>query len=471
MRTPKNFLTSDITFVKSPFYIKYGIPLILITLATLLKIWLFSTIGSPTPFLLYFSVVIITARYFGRSAAILAMLFATLLSYYYFIPPYYGFSLTRDHIIQTVTFMLECSLIIGLSFALTRATTDVQAKERLFKALVEKSSEGIIMINPEGKRTYCSPSVTTILGYTPEEFINFEAWELGHPDELTDIREQFYRLASHPGKTIVVLHRMKHKDGSWAWIESKITNLLYNPHINAMISNFSNVTERILLEKQREDFIGVASHELKTPLTSLKAYTQVLQQRFKKDTDQTSYSIITKIEHQVNRIIMMINDMLDTTKLQAGKLNSDMSEFDFNGLITDITETLQQTSKTHQIKTELMPLKTLKGDRDRISQVVVNLISNAIKYSPQADTVYLTSKLEDGKVVLSVRDEGIGIPQADIDKVFERFYRVDNIKNSYQGLGLGLFICFQIIEQHKGKIGVHSEAGKGSTFWFSLPLS
>jgi len=214
----------------------------------------------------------------------------------------------------------------------------------------------------------------------------------------------------------------------------------------------------------------VASHELKTPLTSLKAFTQVLESRFKNSTDTSSHEIITKIDYQVNRIVSMINDMLDVSSLQAGGLNFNIAKFDLNDLVDEIGQNLQQTTKKHRIVIDLAPIGVIPGDRERIGQVVNNLIANAIKYSPNAIEINVTSKIEEYKITVSVQDHGIGIPAAEQKSIFEKFYRVGNSQKAFQGLGLGLFICYQIVDIHKGKIGVISQEGEGSTFWFSLPL-
>jgi PAS domain S-box-containing protein len=420
--------------------------------------------------MLYFGVVIVSSRYFGAKAGIWTIFLAVLASNYFFLAPYYSFYLGKVELVQTLLFVLECSLIVGLSSALSRAINNVQHADRLFKAMIEKSTEGIIIISADGQTLYCSPAVKDILGYTANEFLDFESWALMHPDEVLDIKEEFYRLGGHAGKTITLQHRMKHKNGSWVWIESKTTNLLHEPAVSAIISNFSNVTDRVILERQREDFIGVASHELKTPITSLKAYTQVLRGRFRDSNDDTSYSIAKKIDQQVSRITRMITALLDVTTLQTGKLNLNKTEFDFNAQVVEICELLQQTTINHKLIVNLADIKTITADKERIGQVVTNFLTNAIKYSPDAGEITIKSGIKNKLLTLSVIDKGIGIPAAERDKIFDRFYRVDPSNNTFQGLGLGLYICSQIITLHHGKIGVDSEEGKGSIFWFSLPV-
>jgi PAS domain S-box-containing protein len=455
--------------VKNP-YARYILPVLLVIAATFIKQGFTAHIGYRTPFLLYFGVIIITSRYFGKQPAIMAIILSAMAANFWFLPPYGSISFDKDSFFQLCLFAGECALIIGLSTRLSKAQTIIHEKDTRFKILVEKSSEGIITINAGGKITYCSPSVQNIIGYTDEEFINLPAWALLNPDEALEVKEQFYRFAAHPRDTFSITHQMNHKNGSWVWIESKMTNLLDERPINAIIANFTDVTDRIINEKSREDFISIASHELKTPLTSLKAYTQVLQGRFKKAGDETSLNIINKIEAQVARVIQMVTNLLDVTSLQQKKLSLNIRLFDLNALVTEVVESVQQTTKTHEIVVNLQPAPHISGDWERLAQVISNMITNAIKYSPNASAIQVCTETDGKQVKLTVTDQGIGIPKQDIERVFVRFYRVDNARSNFQGLGLGLYICSQIIEHHGGSIGVTSEVGKGSAFWFSLPL-
>jgi PAS domain S-box-containing protein len=466
----KKPLLNNTTLVKSPFYIKYGVPLLLTAIVTIAKLWLTNYIGYKTPFLLYFGIVMLTSRYFGKKPAIMVIALSAIVSNIFFMSPFNQFSYSKESIVQMLLFILECTLLVSLSNALNKAVTIINEKDIRFKTLVEKSSEGIITVNANGEITYCSPSAQNIIGFTDQEFMALPSWQLLHPDEALEVKEQYYRFAAHPGRHITMLHQMRHKNGEYVWIESKMTNLLGEPPVNAVIANFTVVSDRILNDKLREDFISIASHELKTPLTSLKAYTQVLQNRFKDSTDETSLNIINKVELQVSKVIQMVTSLLDVTSLQQKKLSLNVRLFDFNALVTEITESVQQTTKKHQLITDLVTIADISGDRERIGQVITNMISNAIKYSPDADTVNIRSRIEGDMVILSVEDYGIGIPEKDQDKVFARFYRVADTKKTFQGLGLGLFICSQIVDHHGGQIGIESKVREGSTFWFSLPL-
>ena len=465
----KNPIKGDFNFKSAPLYLRYGLPLLLLSWITLIKLS-FEPIGHESPFLMYFGVILITAKYFGERVSVLITICACLVAEYFFIPPYNSFNINFEHLIQCLVFIGESFLIIGVIRTLQKTTVKMNKSDMLFKTIVEKSTEGFVMYSAEAKRLYSSPSVQQIFGYSQEEYLEIPSWQLVHPDDVADVKEQFYRCTAHAGKTITILHRYKHKNGNWRWIESRVTNLLDEPLINAMVSNLRDVTDRVLLEKQREEFIGVASHELKTPLTSLKAFTQVLKSRFKHSEDQNTYTIVNKIDLQVSRVIQMVTDLLDTTILQAGKLVVYKAGFNFNELVAEVIQTMEHQLTNHVVVTKLLQTPEVWGDRERIDQVLSNLLSNAVKYSPSASIIEISSEIESDHIIIRVKDQGIGITATELENIFGKFYRAEHLGTGTQGLGLGLFICHEIITMHKGKIGAESQLGQGSVFWFTLPL-
>lgn len=230
-----------------------------------------------------------------------------------------------------------------------------------------------------------------------------------------------------------------------------------------------DIEERIEIDRRKDEFISIASHELKTPVTSLKAYTQILQSTFDEDKNEKASAMLGKMDKQIDKLTSLIVDLLDVTKIDKGEMVFDFEKFDINELITEIAEEMQRTTQKHKIKLELNDCKKIKGDRNRIGQVIVNFISNAIKYSPGKNKIIVSSKCDDKNVTISVRDFGIGIPKAEHTNIFKRFYRVLG-NYTFPGLGLGLYISSEIIKRHKGEISFQSKEGKGSTFYFQIPL-
>jgi len=207
-------------------------------------------------------------------------------------------------------------------------------------------------------------------------------------------------------------------------------------------------------------------------VTSLKAFGQVLQLSMQKSGDMHAVAMLMKMDSQINKLTLLINDLLDATKIEGGKLQFQESVFTFSDLVDDIIEELQRTTAKHTIKKELRADLKVLGDRERIGQVLTNFLSNAIKYSPDANEIIVKAFPENDRLTCSVQDFGIGIAKDKISKVFERFFRLsDNKVHTFPGIGLGLYISSEIIKRQGGKIWAESEEGKGSTFYFSLPLS
>lgn len=229
------------------------------------------------------------------------------------------------------------------------------------------------------------------------------------------------------------------------------------------------VAERHALERRKDDFIKMASHELRTPLTVLLGYTQLLTRRLAGSDHPPTLDALASIERQTKQLSRLVTDLLDLSKIQAGRLTFAEEIVDVDALVREVVEQCQQTSTQHQISIEGSAPGTIVGDRDRLSQVVINLLTNAMKYSPQAEQiiVHLTSTGEGPTV--SVQDFGKGIPETEQQKIFEQFYRVGGEHGRIaSGLGVGLFIAQQIIEHYRGKLWVESREGQGSTFSFSL---
>jgi signal transduction histidine kinase len=224
------------------------------------------------------------------------------------------------------------------------------------------------------------------------------------------------------------------------------------------------------LGKQKDEFIAIASHELKTPITSVKLYTQVLLQNFQKQKDLKSAAAVGKMDAQLRKLSLLINDLLDMTKIEEGKLQFKPQKLNMNKLVNETVENMQGFS-SHKILTELENVGEVNADYERIGQVITNFITNAIKYSPKAKKVIVRTQKDDRRVTVSVQDFGMGLAPAEQKKVFERFNRASQeAPGGLPGLGLGLYIAKVIVKAHKGEIWVESRRKKGSTFYFSLPI-
>lgn len=221
-------------------------------------------------------------------------------------------------------------------------------------------------------------------------------------------------------------------------------------------------------QQKKDEFIGVASHELKTPLTSIKGYIELLDSM---EAEQPQKQFIKKAGENVEKLERLIKDLLDVSKINSGQLNLNIEAFNMDELI-DESIAAMQTGQTRHIITRDGNLKgiILKGDSQRLEQVMVNLLSNAIKYSADGTNIIIHSKKNDTDIIVEVKDFGKGIPVDDLAKIFDRFYRSKNAPAHISGFGLGLYICSDIIKRHNGKIWAESN-GHGSSFYFSLPLN
>ncbi len=266
--------------------------------------------------------------------------------------------------------------------------------------------------------------------------------------------------------------RIFHPDGSLHFcIASGRPQYGSDYRFSGYIGAFVDISEQKHLQQQKDDFIGIASHELKTPVTSIKAYTQVLEKMMHQHGLLKEAGMMKRMDSQINRLTSLIGDLLDVTKINSGKLQFNDQFFDFIDLVKNILEDMQVTSLKHRLVGVMPDSCQVYGDKERIGQVITNLITNGIKYSPDADRINIHVTIKNHEVHLCVQDFGIGIAQEKVGKVFEQFYRVSgDMQHTFPGLGLGLYISSEIIKREGGRIWVTSTEGKGSTFCFALPI-
>lgn len=236
-----------------------------------------------------------------------------------------------------------------------------------------------------------------------------------------------------------------------------------------MVGVMNDITERKRLEQQKEEFISIASHELRTPVTSIKAYAEILEELFTENGDTQSADLMKKMDMQIDWLTSLIYSLLDSTQISGGKLELQKSRFKIDELVTETVESMYSIAGSRQIELHLLADTLIEADRERIRQVLINFISNAIKYAPDTDLIIVRSAVTESEVNVSVRDFGVGIDPEEHQKVFERFFRSETEK-AVSGLGLGLFISAGIIREHGGRIGVESNRGEGALFSFTLPV-
>jgi two-component system CheB/CheR fusion protein len=230
---------------------------------------------------------------------------------------------------------------------------------------------------------------------------------------------------------------------------------------------------------QKNNFIAMASHELKTPITSIKGYVQLLLNAFNREKEDKPLppllvrSSLLSVDKQIARLTRLISELLDLSKIETGTLELKKEKFSLNELAIETVEDILYTNTRHKINLYHDVHGYVQGDKDRIGQVMINFLTNAVKYSPDSDKIDVTiHKTSDGEIAFSVKDHGIGIDKEEQMKIFERFYRAKGKEEqTYPGFGIGLFIAKEFIQKHGGKLMVKSEKGKGSIFTFTLPIN
>ncbi|WDF57169.1 sensor histidine kinase [Mucilaginibacter sp. KACC 22063] len=352
-------------------------------------------------------------------------------------------------------------------------TTQIVARQKLHEEqqhaqLLLNSIPAIAWTNePNGEVNFYNQRWYDYTGLTFEET---KAWgwrEVIHPDDLQYNLETYAEILSgETGGSFEV--REKNADGLYRWHLVNIEPIKDGAgKIVQWIGTATDIQRLKELEKQKDEFISIASHELKTPLTSVKAFNQMM---LRTDDQKTLIGLASRSNDHIRRLEKLIKDLLDVSRITSGKLNYDMQDVDIEKILTESIESIQITTQKHRIILNSCDKITFQGDPNRLEQVMNNLLNNAIKYSPQGGDITVACSLDDSGIVVSVTDEGIGIEKQHLHKLFDRYYRIDNTAMRFSGLGLGLYITSEIIKRHNGSMWIESEYGKGSIFSFRLPI-
>ena len=358
-------------------------------------------------------------------------------------------------------------------------------------AIVNNSDDAIIGQAADGKVFSWNPAAERLYGYTADEAVGQSVLMLapaGESDEISDAIEKVGK-GEH-----LNLFRTVHarKDGSEVPVSVTLSPIRSRSgEVTGASMIARNITERIRSEEEmrralemqvaaneqlkqinaiKSDFVSVVSHEFRTPLTVIQGFSEMISQEELGLEEIREYA--SDIHRESFRLSRMINDMLDLDRMESGKMSLGLDPVDLNAIIREVAELCQPQAPDHTIRLDLAPdLPQLPGDRDRLHQVMLNLVSNAIKYSPNGCTVTIASRLEGEAVHVSVEDEGVGIPVESIDKIFDRYSRAGAGRDrTIEGTGLGLPITRQIVQMHGGSIWAESEPEEGSTFHFTIPV-
>jgi PAS domain S-box-containing protein len=347
---------------------------------------------------------------------------------------------------------------------------ELQESESKFRLLADSMPQQIWTSDPEGNLNYYNQSVFDYSGLNLEQ-INKDGWiQIVHADDREENIKHWINSIT-TGKDFLFEHRFRRRDGEYRWQLSRaIPQRDETSKIQMWVGTSTDIQDQKTREEKKDEFISIASHEMKTPLTTAKAYLQMLELLLDENNEDASL-YAKKANQSVNRLNELISELLDVSKIRLGKLNYTVTTFNFNELIESTVENIQLTSLTHSIIKTGQVNDTVTGDKDRLQQVVINLLTNAIKYSPGAEKVFINLAQEKDSITVTVKDAGIGIAQQSLDKIFEKYHRVEEHAVHFQGLGIGLFISYEIIQRHHGRLWAESKPGKGSTFYFTIPVN
>ena len=345
----------------------------------------------------------------------------------------------------------------------------IQASETKFKHLTQTMPHLIWTASPDGKRNFFNQYM---LEYTGKTFnsLKGDGWQkIISPLDRENSLEKWKR-SIETGEEYRIENRLRDRDGKYEWhLGRAISQKDDRGDILGWIGSYTNIHEQKINEERKDEFIGIASHELKTPLTTAKGYIELLLMSLT-EKDQEALVYGTKVYESVDRLKTLISDLLDVTKIKNGKLNFKITHFKFDQLLDETIKDMNQMSNSHQILKTGKSQSEINGDKDRLQQVIINLLTNAVKYSPKSNEVFVSIEEKNEMIHVSVRDSGIGINKKHLDKIFDRYYRVEEHSNDFQGMGIGLYISSEIIKRHEGKIWVESTPKGGSTFHFTLPI-
>ena len=365
----------------------------------------------------------------------------------------------------------------------------IHDRENRLKAFLESGPDAVIIINENQQILEWNPKAEVIFGFTREEIKGKTLSETIIPPQYREAHlKGMERFLSTKKGTILnktVELTALHKNGKEFYINLSISNVKIDEGW-IFIAFLSDISERKkteeqlikkeaelmqsrLMEEEKDKFISIASHELKTPITTIKAYTQLIL-GYTKDLPEDLKRHLFKIEQYTNKLNFLLNELLDVSKINQGELHLSKTTIHFNEFLNETLKSIQQITTKHRILLEENVETTIKADPVRLEQVITNLVNNSAKYSPGQDKIVVRSFISENQLIVSFTDCGIGISAENKKNIFQRFYRVKGIANQFSGFGIGLYVSSEIIKQHGGRIWVESEEKEGSTFCFSLPL-
>lgn len=352
-------------------------------------------------------------------------------------------------------------------------TRSLKESEDYLASIVQTVRESLIVLDPEFKVLSVNDHFLKTFKVTSEDTEGKLLYDLGNGQwNISALKELLESIlpTNNPVEEFEVEHDFPHI-GKKLMVLNAHRVELEGQYKDRILIAIEDITDRREIERRKDDFLSIASHELKTPLTTIKGLVQVMQRMVPPEVSDKFKSILDKTGVYIDRLNNLIAELLDVSRIQTGNIELHKETFSFDKAVQEAVETIQAATKSHEIKIVGQTGEQVSADESHIVQVINNLLSNAIKYAPDYKEVIVYLSRVSNFAKFSVKDQGMGIRQEDHKKIFDRFYRVGDIQQRFPGMGIGLYICDQIIKNHGGTLWVESEYGQGSTFSFTLPLN
>lgn len=351
-------------------------------------------------------------------------------------------------------------------------TRSLRESEEYLSSIVQTVRESLIVLDPVFKVLSVNDHFLKTFKVSKEETEGRLLYELGNGQwNIPQLKELLESIlpTNNPVEEFEVEHDFPHIGRKLMLLNAHRVEL-EGQYRDRILIAIEDITERREIERRKDDFLSIASHELKTPLTTIKGYVQIMQRLLPADVSEKFKDILRKTGVYVERLNSLIAELLDVSRIQTGNIELHREPFYFDKAIHEAVENMQAANPGYDLIIKGKGVEQYNGDESHIIQVINNLLSNAIKYSPDAKEVEIYLSRVSNFIKVAVKDQGMGIKLDDQKKIFDRFFRVGEIQQRFPGMGIGLYICDQIIKNHGGSLWVESEPGKGATFSFTLPV-
>lgn len=453
------------------FSFRYLVALTTSVFLVLLRVLLNDAIGSEYPFLFAPFAIIISALVGGFFPGIFSTLMTGVLVGYF----YFSFNLTNLEgvdLTRSLIFGIEGILISSIVSAVKKSRDLIYNEKEWFRVALSSIGDGVIATNKEGRIIFINKIAKGITGWGEEANNNLLKKVFKIVDNSGKIINPIYQEIIDTGTSLESekTTNLIRKKGNKVPIDTNIAPIwgAENEMLGSVIV-FRDASEKKALEEKKKQFMKTVHHELKTPLSSLKANLQILDNILKEEKNENGKIYLKKVSSYTKRLQNLIETLLTYSKIEEKRLNLSKTFFNIDFLVEEtVKDVSKMSSNRRAIKIKGKTNQIINADKEKVEQVLINFLSNAIKFSPNKQKIIVNLQRKNGSVIVGVKDYGIGISKDKQKLIFNRYSRLED--RNFSGFGIGLHVAKKIMEMHNGKIWMESETNKGSSFYFSLPV-